>query len=215
MFKRTLYYWSRLYTGQLQKGKGYRTLLPTITINICNYTIFDDMKHYHSTYHLYEDTMLERLKPKDDVLEVHFIEMNKFLKAWHQDQLKLLDDILARWLLLLGMVDVRKVKVYNDIYKELEELAMKDENLLEAFNAWEYLSQTPETKIAYESRLKVILDEEARLDDMHEKGIEKGIEKGVLKVAKELISLNLDLETIRKATGLSIEEIEALRAEIL
>lgn len=211
---------------QLQKGKGYRTLLPTITINICNFTIFDDIPHYHSTYHLYEDTILERLKPKDDVLEVHFIEMNKFLQAWHEEQLNPLDDILARWLLLLGMVDARKEKVYNDIYQELEELAMKDENLLEAFNAWESLSQTPDTIIAYQSRLKAILDEEARLADMREKsleegfeqgveqGITQGIEEGILKVAKELLSLHLDIETIVKATGLSREEIEKLRAEM-
>ena len=135
-------------------------------------------------------------------------------RSWHQDQLNPLDDILARWLLLLGMVDVRKEKVYNDIYQELEELAMKDENLVEAFNEWENLSQTPETIIAYQSRLKAILDEEARLDDVREKSLEEGIEEGVKKVAKELISLNLNLETIKKATGLSIEEIETLRSEI-
>lgn len=58
MMKRTLYYWSRLFTKQLQKGKGYRTLLPTITINICNFTIFDDIQHYHTTYHLYEDSTM-------------------------------------------------------------------------------------------------------------------------------------------------------------
>ena len=213
MFKRTLFYWSRLYTVQLQKRKGYRTLLPTITINICNYTIFEDMKHYHSTYHLYEDTILERLKPKDDVLEVHFIEMNKFLKAWHQDQLNPLDDILARWLLLLGMVDVRKEKVYNDIYQELEELAMKDENLVEAFNEWENLSQTPETIIAYQSRLKAILDEEARLDDVREKSLEEGIEQGIEKVARRMIAKGKSNEEIMDATELSLEEVDALRAD--
>ncbi|MCT6922717.1 Rpn family recombination-promoting nuclease/putative transposase [Metasolibacillus sp.] len=221
MLKRTLYYWSRLYAAQLQKGKGYRTLRPTITINICNFTVFEEQNYYHSTYHLYEDTTLKRLQPKDDVLEIHFIEMNKFLSAWHQEQLKPLDDILARWLLLLGMVDARKERVYQDIYRELEVLAMKDETLLEAFNVWESLSQTPDTIIAYQSRLKAILDEEARLDDVREKslqeglekGLEQGIEKGVLKVAKELIALNLDMETIQRATGLTEQEIEKLCSE--
>lgn len=118
MLKRTLFYWSRLYTVQLQKGKGYRTLLPTIAINICNFTIFEEISHYHSTYHLYEDMVLQRLKPLDDVLEIHFIEMNKFLQAWHEDRLNPLDDILARWLMLLGMVDARKAKVYEEIIKD-------------------------------------------------------------------------------------------------
>lgn len=79
-------------------------MFPTITINSCNFTIFEEIQHYHSTYHLYEDTVLERLKPKDDVLELHFIEMNKFLKAWNEDQLNPLNDLLARWLLLLGII---------------------------------------------------------------------------------------------------------------
>ena len=87
MMKRTLFYWSRLFTDQLQKGKGYQTLLPTITINICDFTLFTDTKTYHSTYHLYEDQSLTRLPAKDDVLEIHFIEMNKFIKAWHADEL--------------------------------------------------------------------------------------------------------------------------------
>lgn len=46
-----------------------------------------------------------------------------------------LDDILVGWLLLLGMVDARKEKVYDQIYEELEELAVKDENIANAFSA--------------------------------------------------------------------------------
>jgi len=75
MFKRPLFYWSRLYNLQLQKGKGYYTLNPTITINICDFTLFKDIAHYHSTYHLYEDKTLQRVQKSDDVLEIHFIEM--------------------------------------------------------------------------------------------------------------------------------------------
>ncbi len=58
MIKRTLYYWSRLFLDQLPKGKTYRRLLPTITINICDFTLFSKSANYHSTYHLYEDSSL-------------------------------------------------------------------------------------------------------------------------------------------------------------
>lgn len=215
MFKRTLFYWSRLYTSQLQKGKGYHTLLPTITINICDFTLFEDNEHYHTTYHLYEDSTLQRLKATDDVLEIHFIEMNKFLKSWHEEKLAPLDDILVRWLLLLGMVDARKQRVYDNIYKELEVLAMEDNNLLEAFGAWEELSQTEATILAYQSRLKYILDEEAKLDDAkyHAKkdGIEQGLEQGLERVAKNMIAKKMSNEEIMELTGLSLEEVNALR----
>lgn len=58
MMKRTLYYWSRLFVDQLSRGKSYHTLLPTITINICNFTFFKTI-HYHSTYHLFENQSLQ------------------------------------------------------------------------------------------------------------------------------------------------------------
>ena len=183
MFKRTLFYWSRLYNSQLQKGKGYHTLNPTITINICDFTLFKERDHYHSTYHLYEDTTLQRVQRANEVLEIHFIEMNKFLKTWLMEELNPIEDKLAKWLLLLGMVDGRKQKVYEDIYKVLEELAMKDIHLREAFEAWEELSQDPESIIAYQSRVKYIIDEAAALEDAkyhaEQAGIEKGIQKGM------------------------------------
>ncbi|MEG0259398.1 MAG: Rpn family recombination-promoting nuclease/putative transposase [Lysinibacillus sp.] len=234
MFRRSLYYWSRLFNSQLQKGYGYRTLVPTITINICDFTLFDEINHYHSTYHLYEDSTLQRLNKADDVLEIHFIEMNKFLKAWHADQLNPLDDILASWLLLLGMVDAKKRKVYDDIYKELEELAMRDENLREAFDVWEEISQTPETILAYQSRLKYIIDEEAKLADAklegkeegREEGIEQGMEKGIVKGREEgrvkgkeevvmiMIAKGKSNEEIKELTGLTLDEVNTLRTKV-
>ena len=115
--------------------------------------------------------------------------------------------ILARWLLLLGMVDARKKKVYEEIYYELEELAMKDENLLEAFNVWENLSQSQESILAYQSRLKHIIDEEAKMADtkfLAEK--EKAIS-----VAKVLLNNNIDPLIIMESTGLSEKELEEVR----
>lgn len=210
MMKRTMFYWSRLFTDQLQKGKGYHTLLPTITINICDFTLFTESEAYHSTYHLYEDTSLKRLAKVDDVLEIHFIEMNKFIQAWHNDTLNAFDDILVRWLLLLGMVDARKQKVYDDIYVELEALAMKDEHLVEAFNAWEELSQTPDTIIAYHSRLKAIIDEEAKLDYAEH----KGKKKQAFDTAKVLLANKIADTIIIQSTGLTVDELSELKKEL-
>ena len=219
MIKRTLYYWSRLFLDQLPKGKTYRRLLPTITINICDFTLFSKSANYHSTYHLYEDSSLERLDAQDDVLEIHFIEMKKFIQAWHEDKVNPLDDVLVRWLLLLlGMVDARKQRVYDEIYEELEELAMKDERLLEAFTAWEELSQTPETVIAYHSRLKAIEDHELSILHAKEEGIEEGIEvgkaEGIEEGKKETIrngyENGVDVTTLALVTGYSEEKVKAI-----
>ncbi|WP_313894370.1 hypothetical protein [Psychrobacillus sp.] len=82
------------------------------------------------------------------MLEIHFIEMQKFIQLWYEKKLDSWNNILARWLLLLGMVDARKEMVYEEIYKELEELAMKDDNLMNAFTVWQELGQSPEQFLA-------------------------------------------------------------------
>ncbi|MFB7156002.1 Rpn family recombination-promoting nuclease/putative transposase [Lysinibacillus sp. NPDC056232] len=224
MTKRTLYYWAKMYESQLVRGMGYSELRPTITINICNFTMFKNNKNYHSTYHLYEDRTLSRLMPEEDVLEIHFIEMNKFITLWHEEKLDALENILIRWLLLLGMVDGRKKKVYADIYRELEELAMKDENLRAAFDTWEEISQSPETILAYQSRLKYILDEEARYIDGINKGreqgktegIKEGLEKGrkqeQIELVKKLLQRHEPIEEIMGLLGLSREKIERIKS---
>ena len=86
---------------------------------------------------------------------------------------------------------------------------MKDERLIEAFNAWEELSQTPDTIIAYHSRLKSIIDEEAKLDYAEHKGIEKGIKQ----IAKKMIDKGKSNEEIMEFTDLSVAEIDRIRRE--
>ncbi|MCT6923401.1 hypothetical protein [Metasolibacillus sp.] len=88
---------------------------------------------------------------------------------------------------------------------------MKDENLRQAFGAWEELSQTPESRIAYESRLKYILDEEAGKKDAHAAGVKEGIEQGLEQTAVNMIKEGASDEFITKVTGLSLEKVQQLR----
>ena len=218
MLKRTLFYWSRLYNLQLQKGKGYHTLNPTITINICNFTLFQEAAHYHSTYHLYEDRTLQRVKKSDDVLEIHFIELDKFLKAWTNEEQQSFNNILVRWLLMFGMVDDGKNIVREDIYRALEEIAKTDENIRKAFQAWEEISQDPDNIIAYQSRVKYMLDEAAKIEDAkyyaEQEGIEKGIKKGIEGIAKKMIIKGNSDKEIMELTNLSLAEVQALRQDV-
>ena len=46
-----------------------------------------------------------------------------------------------------------------------------------------------------------------------EEGLQEGLKKGKIETAKNLISVGLDIEIIRNATGLSLSEIEELRKE--
>ena len=143
-------------------------------------------------------------------------------KQWHKEQINPFEDILARWLLLLGMVDARKQKVYDEIYQELEALAMKDDDLLNAFSVWEELSMSKEEAIAYQSRLKHILDEEAKYAHARYEGREQSIEQGkvegkkehAVETAKTLLADKMPDELIVKYSGLTMEELAELKKSV-
>lgn len=71
--KRTLFYWSKQYAGQLQEGQSYKLLRKCVTINILNYSFLPN-DQYHNVYHLREDRT--GISLSDDI-ELHFLELPK------------------------------------------------------------------------------------------------------------------------------------------
>src|SRR5690625_4614525 len=115
---------------------------------------------------------------------------------------------------MLGMVDLRNKKVYNDNFRELEVIAMRDETLHRAFQNWEELSATPEEYQVYESRLKRILDEEAARRESElevQEAEERGLKEGRIKAKEEtdcrLLAKGFEIRDIAEATGLDVERV--------
>lgn len=182
MVNRSIYYWSEVYSAPFEKGMFYKTLKPVIAINIMNFNLFKETERFHTAYHLYEDEEKFKLT---NMMEFHFIEMPKLVRDWQEGKLSPWDDALARWLLLLGMVDHKKEKVYEDIYKELEAIAMEDDTLRKAFKNWEVLSGTKEEVAAYRARMKRLFDEESMIGEAEIRGREEGREEGLKEGLKE------------------------------
>ena len=42
MYKRSLFYWAKVYYSQLNKGQKYMELCPVIAINILDFNLFKD-----------------------------------------------------------------------------------------------------------------------------------------------------------------------------
>ncbi|TFJ94123.1 Rpn family recombination-promoting nuclease/putative transposase [Lentibacillus salicampi] len=217
MIKRSIYYWSKAYTNPLGKGMAYKELRPVIAINILNFDLLEQTERFHTSYHLYDDEEQFKLT---NVMEFHFIEMGKLIKDWKRDKLDPWNSVLARWLLLLGMVDHRNGKIYDDIYKELEEIALKDPSLFEAFQNWEGLSTEQEQRIAYEARLKRIMDEEAakreaelRIQEAERK--EKEAEqKAKESIARRLLKKGMEIEFVADSTGLARNTVMDIRDDM-
>ena len=74
MVGRTLFYWSRLFAGELQVSDNYGKLRRTISINILNFKLFHKDARYWRKCHLTDDESHEIIT---DLLEIQFVELNK------------------------------------------------------------------------------------------------------------------------------------------
>ncbi|WP_151737769.1 Rpn family recombination-promoting nuclease/putative transposase [Paenibacillus tengchongensis] len=193
--KRTLFYWSKRYAGQLQQGEKYQELKKCVTINILNYPFLPN-DEYHNVFHLSED---RTGIPLTDDIEIHVLELPKL------DNEIPSNGGLENWLLFL--------KGINTTYWEA--LKMNEPGLKKAMDTLQYLSQDSEARRLYEARQKYLHDEASMLEGAKQAGMkmgmQEGMQAGIKEVAKNMLELNLDIATIAKATGLSEKEILELK----
>ncbi|MCX0386754.1 Rpn family recombination-promoting nuclease/putative transposase [Clostridium perfringens] len=193
MIQRTLYYWSRIYTDQLSSTKDYSELSRTICINILNFKLLDNDR-YHNTYRLKETTTNEELT---DIQEIHFIELPK---SKHVDKNEVNNiDSLLKWIEFIKEPESETVKI----------LETTDEVLRNAKAQLYKISLDKESIARYREFEKRMYDETSALNSAKREGKEEGRVEEKRNIAKSLLDV-LDIETISKKTGLSIEEIKRL-----
>ena len=73
------------------------------------------------------------------------------------------------------------------------------------------LSEDEALSLLYDEKEREEEKKQAEIEYATELGLNKGISKEKLNIAKNLLSMNISLEDISKATGLSIEEINNLK----
>ena len=200
MIKRSLYYWSKLYEGQLESGENYQKLSRTICINLLDFHLLNH-SNFHSVYRLKDCRTNEELT---DVMELHFIELKKMKDVQRVEDVK---SKLEAWLYFINQPD-------SELVQELEKVEIE---IKEAKAQLVRLSEDRKEGEQYEKRRESRLNEISALAYAEEKGMVKGIEQGAkiekIEIAKNLIQNGLDNKLISKSTGLSLEEVEKLRQE--
>ena len=73
-----------------------------------------------------------------------------------------------------------------------------------------YLSGDENFKFLVEDRTRFLMDQAAREQKSFSEGLSEGEKKKQLEIAKKLLELNIPIEKIVSATGLSKDEIEKL-----
>ena len=71
---RSLVYWSKLYSSQLDTGEKYTELCPCIAVNIMDYIAFDKHDDFHSKFEVWD---VEHNHKLSDKMEIHFFELKK------------------------------------------------------------------------------------------------------------------------------------------
>ena len=197
MDKRTMFYWARLYQGQLQKGQSYKSLSRTVTINVLDYRLLPGENKYHSMYSLYEHQTHHRLN-RD--MEMHFLELPKWKE--HRPEVK---SRLDKWVVYLCNTDPL----------EMEDIAMSEPAIRKALREEEIFLKQDKERYLYEMREKALWDEVSQLSGARDEGLKEGLKEGERKKASEiairLLQRGVSVAEIAEMTGLAEAEIVKLR----
>ena len=195
--KRTRYYQAMLDTDMLQKGQDYDELSPTYIIFFCLFDFFQDSQRIYT----FKKRCLENMN------------------------IELADEAVIMFLNTLGTKcdvspDIQSLFDYinsntitSNFTREVADTIVEIKNDKKVRDAY----------MTYEMRMKDLRDE-AHAEGLAEgkaQGLAEGKAEGLAEgkaeektaTAKRLLSMGLSVEDIAKATSLSVEQVEAIKAE--
>ena len=194
---------SKAYVRQLPKGDNYQLLQPVYSLNLVNHTFLPDMDGYYHYYHLVHDLDSKKVL---DGLHLVFVELPKF-KAKNLTEKKM----QVLWLRFLteidrdGADDVSQDLLDNPQTGEALEL-VRESGLNDAERAayegfWD--------RVSIEATKKAYMDKTIAERDAANARADAATEK-LRQTARNLKAMNLSIEQIATATGLTADEIAAL-----
>lgn len=158
--KRTLFYWSKLYTSELHSGESYSNLKRTICINILDFNI-TDKQNYHTEIIAADKETGEQFT---DLMSIHFFELRKVTDSLD------VNDRKAMWMQLIKA----------DTEEELN--MIKNTNIPAMEQAVQVIfDMSDDTALRERARLreKALHDEASALQGAKEEGLKEGMEKGI------------------------------------
>lgn len=190
MIKRSLYYLSKMYEEQLNEKEDYSKLVRTVCINILNFKYLKTDK-FHTGYRFKEIETNEELT---DVMEVHFIEIPKLENSSDEK------DMLVAWTEFLKDPES---EIVRDLELSIDEIRQAKDELIR-------MSNDKKQRELYDMRANSLRDKISELNAAEKKGREEGIKEGKIEIVRNMKKSGLDIESIAKLTGLSIDEIESI-----
>lgn len=131
-------------------------------------------------------------------IEMHVLEIPKVKEN------DVLRDELAQWMKYIE----------NPENEEVKEIMWGNKYWKQAEEELAYLSGDPDFQRLVEARAGFLMDQECYKKQCIERGQKEGMQKGrkeeKIEIAKKLLKMNISIEKVAEATGLSKEEIQEL-----
>jgi predicted transposase/invertase (TIGR01784 family) len=188
------YYTAQSISYQLNENQQYDTLLPVVFIGVLDFSFIEN-PHFIS-HHLILDIATHKSSLR--LSEYHFIELPKFNKEITQDS-----DILEKWVYFL-----KNAQKFNEVPDVLDTPVIQ-----EAFHVLAKGNWSREELLAYDRYLDQMRSRYDELKTACIEGEEIGKKGGKREMARQLLDI-LNVETIAKKSGLSIQEIEKLKRNV-
>ena len=202
--KRLLFYWSKIYSKTIKKGNGYETLKKSIIVLIADFEFksLKKIKKYITKWNLREEEYCSIILT--DVLEIYIIELEKFSKL---TEIKA-NQNLNFWIEFIKNPEVVKMSKNEKNEKSIEEtknaISKAKENL-------EKLSEDEHERYLADLREKYIRDQYSIEAYGYDRGKNEGEKERTISIAKKMLEQKIDMEVIKKCTGLDKEELENLK----
>lgn len=147
---RSVFYAAKMLTEQGEIDKKYSNFKKCICINILNFEYVKQSEHFHTVWHIREDT--EHIK-YTDVLEWHLIELPKLPQNTDGTD-------LYQWACFINAEEKG----------ELEMIAKGNQYLESALETLEIISQDEKKRLAYTARQKALYDFNEQMSENYERG---------------------------------------------
>ncbi|MBO5476807.1 MAG: Rpn family recombination-promoting nuclease/putative transposase [Clostridia bacterium] len=202
---RILWYWSKMYSASIERGKGYSSTKRAICILIADFSLenLKNIPNYHTIWNIRESKYSNIILTEK--LEIHIIELEKLenMKDLTVENKKLLN-----WCKFIKSPD----SVEASIMKENEEIKKAKEEL-------DKISQDAKERRLAELREKALMDEMAIRDSGYNEGHDDGKKEGKIEgrietqieITKNMLNGKFTVEQISELTGLSVDEIKKLK----
>lgn len=197
--KRILYNAAKAHSIQLSKGDQYKLMNPVIALTITDFMMFSEFEAVISRFVLKEKDYLVDYPSCD--LELVFVELPKF-----QQTLEQIETLTEKWMYFLQHT------------RELDTIPERMGNVAAIRQAFEVANQANLNRDELEElehQSIFIQDQRNAISLATKQGREKGREEGAASMQKK-IAINLlptmDNAEIVNLTGLTIEDVEALRS---